>query len=552
MGKDNQEDIFDILSREGALEEALTQPESRPDEEPAGTQDLDAQGWIRAKELGISYIRISSDQVDPSLIKILPEDLERKNIVVPYLRIGNDLTVIMANPENLEVIQDIKKISGCEVETALGEKEEILSALDLAYGRLEVPAPPAGKEAAPPLTSELFARKEITRIQEDPSGEVLLDLLLKKVIERNASRVFIRHLGAETVISVRARGLLDHLGTIDRSWGATLETRIAILSATVGRKNQVSLTGAFYRKVEENDYLVHVYLHSLARGREITLAIFDPDRPVPDLEEFNLDSKDRSRLEALAGRKEGLLIVSGGRGGGSLEAAYAFLNLIDPEKRRVVTIEPRTERIIPAYSQVETSFRNDRPPEDIIETVAGLDPDVVFVSDCIDPEMQVAAFQSAAEGRLVIGGLPCSRPAQALALLSALPESEDLLPIIFAGILVVNQIRVLCPKCRVPDPEAPAGGKGPAKDSRRYKPGKCPECNHTGYRGFQYVSEFIPASVPLTGLLRKQASESQWEKFLSQKGLLKSHRVIRQELKAGAITREEAALHGVSGSTAKG
>ena len=551
MGKDNQDDIFDILSREGALEEALVQPE-KPAEEKADSAEVKSEGWIRAKELGIPYIRISPDQIDPDLVRILPEDLERKNLLVPYLRIGNDLTVIMADPENAEVIQDVKKISGCEVEAALGEREEILSALDLAYGRVEMIAPPSEKEAAPPISSECFDQSEVQKIQGDPSGEVLLDLLLQKATERDATRVFIRHLETETLISLRIRRGLAILGHIDRAWGTTLETRISILSATLHKEGSPSSSGSFYRQVGGKDLLVSASIYSLARGREIVLRIIDPGRPALELGEFNLDPKDLKLLEETVSRREGLLLVCGSREEIVEEAAYALLGRTDPRKHRVVTVEHRSGRIIPDYTQISTAATGDRSQEDIIESLVELDPDIAYLSDLVDPESQWAAFRLATGGSLVIGGVPFARVEQGLAFLSSLPEGEDLLPVILQGILSVDQLKMLCSECRQPDPESARGGKGSAKAPQYYLPRGCPRCGHTGYRGWNYVSEFIPASPLLADTMRKGASESQWEKFLGRKGHRKLAWIIEKELKAGTITREEAALHGVSGSTAKG
>ena len=555
MNEKKKEDIIDLLSREYTLDSLL---QSVPSEEKVETPELEDKGWVRAKELGIPYIRISTDQIDPELVKILPEDLLRKNIVVPYLRIANEMTVVMANPENTRVVEDIAKLTGCDIQVALGEPEEIFAAIGLAYGMKKEPLPtlPPPPEAPVPKAAAsscpaLFCKSEVQKIQEDSSGEILLELLFTKALAQQARSIFLRYLRSQTQVQIRAQAQLEFLGDLDLEWGRTLETRIGILSGITHGPEPRYQTGRFRYSLAGRILEIQVSALQHPGGREIILDLLSPGEKIPELSDFNLLEKELTSLSETLSRKRGLVIVSGGRASGLKEAAYSLLKHFDPLRHRVATIEDRIDLPVPEYVQIETERGIEKLPSWLAQVLSHLDADVIFINNLLNPDLQGLAFHYAASGCLVIGGLPFDRTEKVLSYLSSLKSSEDLIPLVLQGLFKVVRVRTLCPECRRQEFHPQVRGKGKDSESESYLPVGCPHCHSSGYAGWKFIGEFLPVSAPIQAAIRNRDPEAKWEKILDQKEYRNFINKLKQELKAGNITREEAILYGLETSTSK-
>ena len=555
MNEKKKEDIIDLLSREYTLDSLL---QSEPQEQKVETPDLEDKGWVRAKELGIPYIRISTDQIDPELVKILPEDLLRKNIVVPYLRIANEMTVVMADPENSRVINDIAKLTGCEVQVALGEPDEIFSAIGLAYGMKKEPhpSPPLPTEAPVPKDTsavclELFCKSELQKIQEDSTGESLLELIVTKALGRQARAIFLRYLRSQIQVQIRAQAHIELLGNLDLEWGRTLETRIGILSGITHGPEPRYQTGRFRYSLAGQNLEIQVSALQHLGGREIILNLLSPGQKIPELSDFNLSEKELASLSETLSRKRGLVIVSGGRASGIKEAAYSLLKRFDPLRHRVTTIEDRIDLQVPEYVQIETEGGIEKMPSWLARVLSHLDADIIFINNLLNPDLQALAFHYAASGCLVIGGLPFDQMEKTLAYLSSLKPSEDLIPLVLQGLFKVIRIRTLCPECRRPEFHPQVRGKGKDSEPESYLPVGCPQCGGSGYAGWKFIGEFVPISAPIQAAIRNREPETKWEKTLDQKEYWNFINKLRQELKTGNITREEAILYGLETPTSK-
>jgi type IV pilus assembly protein PilB len=555
MNEKKKEDFIDLLSREYTLDSILQQTETR--EEKAEAPVLEDKGWVRAKELGLPYIRISTDQIDPELVKTIPEDLLRKNILVPYLRIANEMTIVMADPENTRVVEDIAKLTGCEVQIALGEPDEIFKAIDLAYGTKKEAAPsaPAPEPPAPepPATAcpELLCKAEQQKIVEDSSGETLLDIILTKALERQARVIFLRYLRSQVKVQIRTRTDIELLGQINLEWGRTLETRIGILSGITHGPEPRYQTGRFQHSVSGQIMEIQVSALQHLGGREIILNPLSPGEKIPELSEFNLSEKELTVLSETLSRRHGLVIVSGGRTSGMKEAAYGLLQRFDPLRHRVVTIEDRIELPVPEYVQIDTEGGIDKMPSWVARVLSHLDADVIFINNLLNPDLQALALHYAASGCLVIGGLPFDRMEQVLAYLSSLKPSEDLIPLVLQGLFKVVRVRTLCPECRRQEFQPQARGKGKDSEPDSYLPVGCPKCGRSGYAGWKFLGEFVPVSAPIQAAIRNRDPETKWEKTLDQKEYRNFLNKLKQELKNGNITREEAILYGLETPTSK-
>ena len=553
MNEKKKEDFIDLLSREYTLDSILQQSETP--EEKVEAPELEVKGWVRAKELGIPYIRISTDQIDPELVKTIPEDLLRKNIVVPYLRIASEMTIVIADPGNTQVVEDIAKLTGCEVQIALGEPDEIFAAIGLAYGMQKEAIPPPRETPAPEDAAaacpELFCKAELQKIQEDSSGETLLEIILAKALDRQAQVIFLRYLRSQVKIQIRTRTDIELLGELNLEWGRTLETRIGILSGITHGPEPRYQTGRFQLSVSGRILEIQVSALQHLGGREIILNPLSPGEKIPELSDFSLSENELASLSEILSRQHGLLIVSGGRTSGMKEAAYSLLKRFDPLRHRITTVEDRIELPVPEYVQIDTEGGIEKMPSWVARVLSHLDADIIFINNLLNPDLQALAFHYAASGCLVIGGLPFDRREQVLAYLSSLKPSEDLIPLVLQGLFKVVRIRTLCPECRRPEFQPLARGKGKDSDPDSYLPVGCPKCGQSGYAGWKFLGEFVPISAPIQAAIRNRDPETKWEKTLDQKEYQNFLHKLKQELKNGNITREEAILYGLETSTVK-
>jgi type IV pilus assembly protein PilB len=365
--------------------------------------------WALSEALQIPFVELSDDVVDLEVARSLPEDLLRRHQAVPILRVGDELTVLVADPTDRQAAVEIEALTGARVTLALAARDAVRHFLDRAFpgrGRsgdasaVEIAAPPAAPAADLSGVSQVFS-------------------LLLDAVREEASEVYVEPGPEAVVVRARIRGRLVERARHDRGLLMPITFRLRRLA---GLRSEAAPRVARVRtQLEGRAVDLELLFFPTLAGEAVTIRIEAVVAEAPTLDGLGVDGATRSALTALlrppatAGAPGGLVLVVGPEARARAEVLYALAGDAAVPGGRVLSVERRAAFVVPAFLQVEL-------PDDF----AGAAPavlrqgaDVLLVEDLLPAAVAVAALARAQEGALVLGGLEVGSPGLALAHLGA-------------------------------------------------------------------------------------------------------------------------------------
>ncbi len=222
--------------------------------------------WALAEQLNLPYVNIRKDQIDIDVAMMLPEKLARRYHVIPILKIDDELTVVVDDPLNTTVIQDIEAITKSRVKVSLGRTSDIMLVIDEIYGRSEDTGSKA-HETPPAFLSPWFSEENMQQILNDPSGHSLIQIVLDTALRQNVSRVYFQPGFNACYISYRLKGVLQHQIQLDAEWYSIAMFRLKISAG-------LDLSRHHFPTSKEIPYWEHVAGMPAPEGEEqISIAI---------------------------------------------------------------------------------------------------------------------------------------------------------------------------------------------------------------------------------------------------------------------------------------
>lgn len=352
-----------------------------------GAVGADELNWALSELLGIPYVEFRDEMVDLELARTMPEEVLRRHLTFPVLRVDRELTVIMADPTNRQGILELETLTGCRVTVAIAAREAIQRLLDRAF--------PAGAGGAAGFGAEAGVDgAEVYRLLAEAVGE-------------GASELHLEPLGAEVRLRYRVDGRLVERGRLGRAEAAALLARFRALAglSTAGLPARAVRRTRLGAQDLELDLLVFPSLE----GETLSVRIWQGSAEVPGLDAFAVGGAPPGGVGALAAAP-GLVVATGPDPRARAALLYALAAAGAAPDRRVLTVERAASYVVPGYVQVEL-------PGPGWGAAAGLlahPADVVLVEDLAARELAQAAVDCAEQGALVLGGLAVGRGRSAL------------------------------------------------------------------------------------------------------------------------------------------
>ena len=325
--------------------------------------------WALAEQLNLPYVNIRKDQVDVEVATLLPEKLARRYHVIPILKIDNELTVVVDDPLNTTIINDIERITRADVKISLGRTSDILLAIDEIYGSSEERIAPE-EEAPPKFLSSWFQEEEIQKILNDPSGQVLMEQILSQALEHGVSRIYFQPGFERCHISYRINGVLQEQLQLNKEWYAILLFRLKIYAdfemATLRypqyREFSYQDSSAASQEAETHPATtLAVSITPIASGEAAVLHVIHKSvarlwerlhqDTIPELQEQELTEVYALQTE-INRRKTGAILLGGSPYFDKMTTLYAISGELDPIRKRIVALEHNSEYRAGNYYQI--------------------------------------------------------------------------------------------------------------------------------------------------------------------------------------------------------
>jgi type IV pilus assembly protein PilB len=554
--------LGDLLIREGLItQEQLTKAlqEQKSNGQRLG-YNLVKMGFIQeteitkmlARQYRMPAVDLARFEVDPKIVKLIPGDVALKHLVLPLKREGRTLTVAMADPTNLSVIDDLKFITRYDIFPVIAGEYTLRTALDKHYEEADAQLDTLLKdieEEGAEGELEVVAQQE-----EEESGGVgaddapvvkLINAILTDAVKRGASDIHIEPFEHELRVRYRVDGALQEVMKPPLKLKAALTSRIKIMSALNIAERRVPQDGRIKLKMGKRVIDYRVSTLPVLFGEKIVMRILDKGNLTLDLSKFGFEPKAESDLLRAILNPYGMVLVTGPTGSGKTTTLYSALSRINTMEVNIMTAEDPVEYNLMGINQVLVRNEVGMTFAAALRAFLRQDPNIIMVGEIRDIETGGIAIKAALTGHLVLSTLHTNdAPSTVTRMIDMGIEPFN---VASAVNLIVAQrlVRRICSGCKTEHLYEPEELKALGGDTKEfagikfYKGRGCEQCNGTGYKGRAGLYEVMALSPELRRMVLKGASTSELSEQAVAEGMLTLRMDGLVKIKKGITTLEE-------------
>ena len=486
-------------------------------------------------ELQIPFFNLSRYKITATLGKLIPEKFARKHQIVPVSRIGNRLTVAMADPMNIFAVDDISILTRCKIDCVIAAEKDIQEALDKLYATEESIATIAEEIGAVGEDVEIVKRDEDDGESGATSKETqvpmikMVDLFLREALKKRASDIHIEPFENRIRVRYRIDGQMQEAFTIPKKNQSALLTRLKIMSKLDITENRVPQDGRFKVKFPEKEVDFRVSILPTYFGSKVVMRILDKSALSVGLESLGLLPETMDAFAAAVAKPFGMILVTGPTGSGKSTTLYSVLSKLNTPEKNIITIEDPIEYQVKGISQIQAR------PEIGMDFAGGLrailrqSPDIVMVGEIRDGETADIAIKASLTGQLVLSTLHTNDAAGAVTRLVDMGVEPFLISSSLVMVAAQRLCRRICNFCKekidVPAAtlkkmEVDLDTIGIDVSKRTFLRGKgCDKCAKTGYKGRMSVVEVLTIDDVLRDMVVARASSQEIKTYAVSRGM---------------------------------
>ena len=470
-----------------------------------------------AKQLSIPYASYAKGLLKPAegqdLSKLVPEDYARKNMLLPISKHMNSLTIAFMDPLDLITIDNLKRMTSCEINPIIATKLDLQRAINEFYGKedllkdaisdsYELEEFKQEKDAEEDLSlDDLIARAEEAPVVK------LVDLILMQAIRDRASDIHIEPFKSKINIRYRIDGVLYEIPPPSRHLLPAIVSRIKILSNLDIAERRLPQDGAFFVKVENKGIDIRVSTVPAIYGEKVVMRILDKSATPLNLGDLGFEQDDLEKFRRAIISPNGLILITGPTGSGKTTTLYAALNEIKSPRKNISTVEDPVEYKLEGINQVQIKPAIGLTFAGTLRAFLRQDPDIIMVGEVRDLETAQICIRASLTGHLVLSTLHTNDAASTIARLIDIGLEPYLISSSLIMVGAQRLVRRLCPECKEAYETTPAMAKDlNIKQELLYKPKGCDYCGHTGYRGRIAIYEIILMNDKLREMVARGAS----------------------------------------------
>lgn len=464
-----------------------------------------------AEQFGMPCVDLENHEVDLELLRGFPsQDLFRERIL-PLRRDGKRVTVAVADPLNLEALQDLTMRTGLYPDAVLAAEDQIQrhlkNALGVGGGTVQELVAMSKEEID---TLQAAAGDEIGDASQASSVVKLVNELIIEAVGMGASDIHIQPEEDDLEVRFRVDGLL-HVQPMPaeiQRFRAAIVSRLKIMAKMNIAEKRLPQDGRIQLTIRGREIDVRVSVIPLVHGESVVMRLLDKSRSQLSLDSVQFSSDLRRRWESLIHRPHGLILVTGPTGSGKTTTLYSSLCEIRRPDLKIITIEDPVEYNLRQISQIHVQSRIGLTFAAGLRSILRHDPDVVLIGEIRDSETAISAIQASMTGHLVFSTVHTNDAASTFTRLIDMGIEPYLVASTLQGVLAQRLIRRLCTSCRLPWTPAPEQ----LPDDCELPPGKqlwkangCRECRGSGYSGRIAIFEMLTSSGRIRTLCMQQS-----------------------------------------------
>jgi len=514
---------------------------------------------VLSRQYGVPSINLKFYEVDPIVIKLVPQETAVRYQIVPLSRVGSTLTIAMTDPTNVFAMDDIKFMTGFNVEPVVASETAIAEAIHKFYGdvesveeldkvmkdltgddadALELP----GEEAEMDLASLEKAAEEAPIIK-------LCNLVLADAVKRGASDIHIEPYEKEYRVRFRIDGVLQNVMTPPIKLKDAMTSRIKIMSKLDISEKRLPQDGRIMIKYgkggkkKELDFRVSTV--PTLFGEKIVLRLLDKENLRLDMTKLGFEPEPLQKFERQILKPYGMVLVTGPTGSGKTNTLYSSVARLNQPDTNIMTAEDPVEFQLPGINQVQMKEQIGLNFASALRAFLRQDPNIILVGEIRDFETAEIAVKAALTGHLVLSTLHTNDAPSTISRLMNMGIEPFLVATSVNLICAQRLVRRICVQCKEPlqmQPQALSEAGYSADESAKtiiYHGKGCAACNNTGYKGRVGLYEVMELNDDLRELILVGASALELKKKALEMGMITLRRSGLLKVAAGLTTIEE-------------
>ena len=548
---------------------------------------------LLSKQYGVPSINLAQFEIDAAIVKLIPAETAHKYQIVPLSRAGATLTIAMTDPTNVFAMDDIKFMTGYNVEPVVASETAVAEAIARYYPGGAAPAatmkiaiePKKKKEPRVEQAANLTnaaTLEMVTRALEETTGEIdddevemleefeqidvtqlekqsgeapvirLVNLMLMSAIQKGASDIHIEPYEKEFRVRFRIDGLLYNVMAPPMKFRDAITSRLKIMSKLDIAEKRLPQDGRIKIRfgdgeggTKEIDFRVSV-LPTLF-GEKIVMRLLDKDKLMLDMTKLGFESESLRKLEVAINKPWGMVLVTGPTGSGKTNTLYSSISKINTPETNIMTAEDPVEFNLVGVNQVQVRENIGLNFAAALRSFLRQDPNIILVGEIRDFETAEIAVKASLTGHLVLSTLHTNDAPSTISRLMNMGIEPFLVASSVNLICAQRLVRRLCPECKKDhphDPKALVDAGFTQEEAEKVIPKKgsgCERCNNTGYKGRVGLYEVMEITEELRELILVGASALELRRKAIDDGMITLRRSGLLKVMDGVTTIEEVA-----------
>ncbi len=506
-----------------------------------------------SKQYGVPAVTLSGEEMDPSITKFIPYDVAHKYLIFPISKNGASLQLAMADPSNVFAIDDVKFMTGYEVEPVVASESAIKEAISRHYEQSEAlqsvvdsmtDFDDEGLDFIQDSEDDVDMNELKSALEEAPVVK-LVNLILSEAIARGASDIHLEPYEKNIRIRYRIDGVLYDVMQPPMRLKAALSSRLKIMAELDIAERRLPQDGRIKLKIRGRGVDLRVSTLPTLFGEKIVMRILDKSNLNLDLTKLGFEKNALAHFDEAIRSPFGMVLVTGPTGSGKTTTLYSAMSTINEVDVNIMTAEDPVEYNLSGINQVYVRDEIGLSFSAALKSFLRQDPDIVMVGEIRDFETAEIAVKAALTGHLVLSTLHTNDAPSTISRLLNMGIEPFLVSASVILILAQRLCRRVCEKCKE-EKEVPAEAlikMGFSRDEagtfKCFKGKGCLACNDTGYKGRIALYEVMPVKDELKELIVKGATATDLKKAAIQRGMRTLRMSGLAKIKEGLTTIEE-------------
>lgn len=512
-----------------------------------------------SRQYGVPAINLSYFEIDQAVVKLVPYETAKRYQILPLSRVGASLTIAMVDPTNVFAMDDIKFMTGFNIEPVVASETAIIDGIEKAYNS-------ADEEKLEEVMASLDIGEADVELQEE-EGEIdladlekaadeapivkLVNLILTEAVKKGASDIHMEPYEKEYRVRFRIDGMLTTIMSPPMKLKDAITSRVKIMAKLDISEKRLPQDGRIMLKVhiggkrKQLDYRVST-LPTLW-GEKVVLRLLDKENLRLDMTKLGFEPESLEKFQHAILKPYGMVLVTGPTGSGKTNTLYSAISLLNKPDTNIMTAEDPVEFQLGGVNQVQMKEQIGLNFAAALRSFLRQDPNIILVGEIRDFETAEIAIKAALTGHLVLSTLHTNGAPETISRLMNMGIEPFLVATSVHLIVAQRLVRRICVECKdkveLPTQALIEAGFTPdeSKQVSVFKGHGCSNCNNTGYKGRAGLYEVMEVDDDIRELILVGASATELKKKAIEHGMITLRRSGLIKAAAGVTTLEEVA-----------